>query len=309
MKSFMKAFILLVVLVPCSCTRIKPIIHTPDAPPSAPPIENVNVALVLGGGGSKGIAHLGVLKVLEENKIPIDLIVGCSVGSAIGALYSDNPNSDELKEKLIKLKRDDLLDLSIEDSFRALFSLRGPIRGYYYQKFLLDNLKTKDLESLKIPLVVATTDINTNNLYAIRTGPIVPAVHASSAIPPLFAPVRIYGKTLIDGGVKAPVPVKVAKQYGPKIIIAVDIGAPPPKDKLNNMFDLTYRSLWIFYYELSRIQAKNADIEIHPDMNGYGTFDDGSKNEEIYNAGKRAANKVIREIKRRLEELKIPLKE
>ncbi|MBA8666548.1 patatin-like phospholipase family protein [Holosporaceae bacterium 'Namur'] len=308
MKKFFKCFILLLVLLPSACTQTKLFVQAPKEPPYTPPLKNVNVALVLGGGGSKGIAHLGVLKVFEENNIPIDLIVGCSVGSAVGALYADNPNAEEIKNKLINIKREELLDPSIGDSLQMLVTLKGPIRGYYYQKFLAKNLNTKNIESLKIPFVAVTTDIGTNNLFAIRTGPIVPAVHASSAIPPLFTPVRIYGRTLVDGGVKAPVPVKVAKQYGSKIIIAVDISAPPPKDELGNMLDLTYRAFWIFYYELSRLQAKKADIEIHPNMDGYGTFDDGSKNEELYQAGMDAANKSICDIKRKLEELGIPLK-
>jgi NTE family protein len=286
---------------------MKPVIHVPKYPPIAPPIEKVDVALVLGGGGSKGMAHIGVLKVFEEHGIPIDLIVGCSVGSAIGALYADEPNADALRDKLSNIKKWDLLDASIGDSLQMLVALKGPIRGYYYEKFLDTKLAENNIEDLKIPFIAVTTDIYSNTLYAIRSGPIVPAVHASSAVPPIFTPVHMYGKLLVDGGVKAPMPVNVAKQYQPKVIIAVDISAPPPREELGNMFDLTYRAFWIFYYELSREQARDADVIIHPDMHGHGTFEDGC-NDELYKSGMSAANKRIEEIKDKLKKLGIPLK-
>lgn len=300
------ALVLIVLLSACSTS--KPLVPVPSSPPPPPPLPEIQVALVLGGGGSKGMAHIGALEVLEDHGIPIDLIVGCSIGSAVGALYADNPDAKLLKSKLIGVKREHLLDPSIFESIQMFFSLKGMIRGYLYQKFLLKHLNTRDLESLKIPLVVVTTDLDTNHLYALRSGPIVPAILASSAIPPIFSPVKLYGKTLADGGVKAPVPVGVARQYQPKLVIAVDIGAPPPHDPLNNMLDVTYRAFWIFYYELSKVQASNADIVIHPNLYGFGTFDDGSRNLDVYNAGKKAALEMLPFIQQKLEYLKIPLK-
>jgi NTE family protein len=309
MKSYIsnKLLVVFVCISLVSCSHTKSLIDTPDQPPIPEPLKNINIALVLGGGGSKGIAHVGVLKILEENNIPIDLIVGCSAGSAIGALYADYLNADIVKNIVLPVNKWDVLDPSIGDSLRMFVDLKGPIQGYYYENFLIKNLISKNIETLKIPLVVVTTDLFANQLYLLRSGPIAPAVHASSAIPPFFSPVRLYGKLLVDGGVKSPVPVNVAKLYKPKIIIAVDIGAPPPEEPLQNMWDVTYRSIWIFYYELSKKQRVEADIIISPDLRGHGTFEDGKK-EELYYAGIQAAEEKIPLIREKMKKFKIPFK-
>lgn len=274
--------------------------------PPAPIVKNVKVALVLGGGGAKGIAHAGVLEILEHHKIPIDLIVGASAGSAIGALYADEPDSLRLKEKIMQISRRDLLDPSLINTALMFGSLRGPIRGKNYQKFLNKNLIHKSIEDLKIPLVIVTTNINNNDIYLIKSGPIVPAVYASSAIPPFFSPVILNNMILVDGGVITPVPVSVAKDYNPALVIAVDISAPPPVNQVVNMFDISYRSIWIYYYRLSRLQSTQADIDIHPDLENYGTFEDHRK-EQLYQLGKKAACEAMPNILRRLKELNIPL--
>ncbi|MFN7038697.1 MAG: patatin-like phospholipase family protein [Alphaproteobacteria bacterium] len=292
--SYIKNFtFLFVIIFTISCTTYnKPLVHIPATPPNPLPINNVGIALVLGGGGSKGAAHIGVLEVFEKYHIPIDLIVGTSAGSAIGALYADEPNSQSIKNKVLSVKKWDLLDISFIDTIQSLSSLKGPVRGYAYQKFLHDNIKSKNFESLKIPLIAVTTDIEANKEFIIRSGPIAPAINASSAIPPVFSPVKMYDRILVDGGVIAPVPVAIAKEFNPKLTIAVDISAPPDREALTNIGWLTYRSISIFYYELARMQSKLADIEIHPDTDGYGIFED-DKLEELYEAGKRAAEAAI----------------
>lgn len=291
-----KYFIFTILLFLASCqTYNKPLIEIPKVLPKSKPIEKVDIALVLGGGGSKGIAHIGALSVFEKYNIPIDLIVGTSAGSAIGALYADEPDSHIIREKIFKLKKWDILDPSFFDTIRGLASLKGPIKGYAYQKFFIDNLKSKNFENLKIPFIAVTTDIEANQPFIIRSGPIAPAINASSAIPPFFSPVKIYNRLLVDGGVVYPVPVNIAKEYNPKLIISVDISAPPTREELTNIGWLTYRSLCIFYYELSRMQSKLADVDIHPNMDGYGMFED-NKSEELYNAGVKAAEAAIPKI-------------
>lgn len=281
-------------------------LNVPPNIPQEPEFKNIDVALVLGGGGAKGLAHVGVLEILEEENIPINLIVGTSAGAGVGAIYASYVNAAMVKKMLLNLGKWDLLDFSIYSLCRMAVEASGPISGYTFEKFFIENLPEKNIEDLNIPFAAVAVDIETSQPFIIKSGPIAPAVHASAAIPPFFSPVRLYGRTLVDGGVALPVPVAIAKEFKPKLIIAVDISAPPTKGELTGCFELTYRSLEISYYQLSRRQSQEADIDIHPNLEGFGLFDD-DKNEEIYNRGIEAAKKAIPAIKRKLAELNIPL--
>ncbi len=294
--------ILFVLVSVSACVTAPP--PKPLPQPIAKKLENINVALVLGGGGSKGIAHIGAVEVLEENNTPIDLIVGSSAGSAIGAFYADGQSSKEINKKLSSLSIWDVLDPSIVDSMQVLVATKGFVKGNSYKEFLTKNISVKNIEDLKIPLVAVTTDINNSELYLIRTGSIAEAVNASSAIPPVFSPVELDGRVLVDGGVMEPVPVRVAMRYNPKMIISVDISSPPPKTKIHNMPQLLYQANWIYYYELARMQSLLADIDIHPDLDGHGIFEDHRKS-DLYQAGRKAAIAQLPKIKARMMELGI----
>jgi NTE family protein len=298
-------YILLVLFVSTGCATIKPrpgLVIPEDMPESAK-IENVRVALVLGGGGSRGIAHVGVIEVLQENSIPIDLIVGSSAGSAVGAIYADNKDVTKTKNILFNANRDELLDLSFIELTRMFNNPTTPVVGQAYENFIFDSLSARKFSELKIPLAIVTVDSQTGEKFVITSGPIAPAVRASSAIPPIIAPVKLYHKTLFDGGVLEPVPVATARQYNPKLIIAVDISNLPEKTKPKNVLDLTYKAMWLSYYELSRMQSNIADIDIHPDLTGFGTFEDHRK-EELYQLGREAALKALPEIKSKLKKQK-----
>lgn len=310
-KTFRINMLLIVALLYSGCTHIP--VHTrlgiytePNLPPE-PPIQNVNVALVLGGGGAKGLAHVGVLEILEQENIPIDLIIGTSSGAAVGALYSSFTDALYVKSLLLNLGKWDLLDISFSSTCKMLYEASGPVSGYSFEKFFLDNIPQRSIEQLTIPFAAVAVDIESAEPFIIKSGPIAPAVHASAAIPPVFSPIKLYGKTLVDGGVALPVPVAAAKAYNPKLIIAVNISAPPTKGCLSSALDLTYRSLEISYYILAQIQSASADIVIHPNLEGFGLFDD-TNNEAIYQRGLQAAQKAIPTIKQKLLALKIPLK-
>jgi NTE family protein len=257
------------------------------------------VALVLSGGGARGLAHAGVIEVLEKHQIPIDLIVGSSAGSIIGALYADDPRAGQLRQKIIALNKWDLLDLNWFSGVRMLWQLRGPVEGHALRRFLQKNIKAYHFNHLQIPLAVVTTDIHRGNAFVIRSGPLIPALHASSAVPMVFSPVRLYGRTLVDGGVASPVPVEVAKQFHPKIIIAVDIGTSPDYGPVKNAYQLGVRSLHIAYYKLAYWQNQQADVVIHPAIDQFSMFDDHA-NEEMYQAGRKAAEEAIPGIRRLL---------
>lgn len=285
----------------CSPQVARPLIDIPTLAPKPAPIKNVNVALVLGAGGSRGLAHLGVIEVLQKEGIPIDLVVGSSAGSLIGALYCDSCDAQIVKSKVLHLKKKDLLDPSFAALIKASIRLTGPIQGNALEQFIFKEMAAKDFSQLKIPLIAVATNVNNNHIMMLRSGPIAPAVHASSALPPIFSPVSLYKKTLIDGGVIAPVPVQVARLFKPKMIIAVDISTPPSRAQLNNGFELLHRALHISFYELSQLQSSKAEVTIRPNLMGYGTFDD-QNNQKLYEKGREAALNAIPEIKKQLRE-------
>jgi NTE family protein len=270
--------------------------HTADTLPAVDNLENVRVALVLGGGGARGIAHAGVIEVLEAHHIPIDLIVGSSAGSVIGALYADDPCAKHLKKKIIHLKKADLLDLSWNSGLKMIWGyMTGPVEGKALKRFLNKTLNARSFSELKIPLAVVTTEINKGETIVIRSGRLDTALHASSAIPMLFTPVKFYGRTLVDGGVASPVPVEIAKQFSPKVIIAVDVGTSPDYGQVNNIYQLGMRSLHISYFNLAQSQTRMADIVIHPAVDDYSMFDD-TINETLYEAGRQAALEALPDI-------------
>lgn len=304
MKVISSKIIICIFLITLSaCSARYSVERVSPFPPPVKTIENINVALVLGGGGAKGIAHVAVLEVLEENNIPVDLIVGSSAGSAVGALYADIPDANLLKSKLMGINKWDVLDISMIDAFKMLFDIKGPIRGYYYENFLHKNLRTKNIEDLKIPLVIVTTDIGRNQIYSIRSGDIAAAVHASSAIPLIFTPVKMYERTLVDGAVLEPVPVTVARKFNPKLVISVDICSAPELGTPGNMLDLTYKSLSLYYHEFSRLKASESDVDIHPDLDGFSMFD--SNQLEMYKRGREAALDAVPKIKQLMKKRNI----
>lgn len=277
-----------------------------DIKSGAPTIKmqkDIKVALVLGGGGAKCIAHLGVLSVLEKHNIPIHLIVGTSGGSIVGALYADNPNASQLKKEYFSFKQADLISFSLLSALDGARSTRASIiNGANGERFLQENLRAKTFDKLQIPFIAVATDVVKGETLGLDSGPIPPAVRASYSIPGLFAPVMLYGKTLVDGGVTAPLGIDIAKKYDPEIIIAVDVSSGVREGNVSNMLELTYRSLSITYYTLNNLIAKQADILIRPNVKDIGLFDD-HKREELYKAGVEAATKALPEIKRKLREL------
>lgn len=251
--------------------------------------EKVGVVLVLGGGGSRGMAHVGVLEEFEKANIRIDVIVGCSAGSIVGALYADCPNAERVKCVLEPLKKWDILDVEL------LTARYGLVKGKSLRGFLTKNLTCRDFCDLQIPLYVVATDIYASELVCMSTGPIIPAVHASAAIPFIFKPVLLHGRVLVDGGVVDPIPVKIAKGLGAEVVVAVDLSELLPKTCPTNLFGIASRSAEIKFLLQSESCVKQADVIIRPELGDMGIFDDKS-NELAYQAGRQAAQKAIPKI-------------
>jgi len=285
-----------------ACAGVRPNIAIPNTMPQALVMQTPpRIALVLGSGGAKGYAHIGVLTVLQQAGIPVDLIVGSSAGSAIGALYADSGNATKVRHIMMGAKFWDLADVSNTPS------LKGPIKGYRFQKFLLRNMRARDFNELQIPLIIATTDLQSGRTIALSSGPIPPAITASAAIPGAVQPIHLYGYTLIDGGMTDPVPVNIAKRYHPKIIIAVDIS-----NELNNKLPTTAvgiydRGFAISWIQLTNLSMQGADVLIQPHVGTVGVFEMSQK-WKMYQMGVAAAKRALPQIKKLMDENKIPYK-
>lgn len=272
--------------IPCSAVAI---------PAYCPPKKPMRLALVLGAGGARGMAHIGVLEEFEKAGIPVDLIVGSSAGSLVGSLYARNPNACEIKAELARLRKDDFLEFNLFIRCQAL------CYGYGLKKFLLKHLGNSHFEELQIPLVVVATDLYEGDLVVLGSGAVAPAVHASCAYPLVLSPVKVHGKVLVDGGVINPIPVQIARQHSPDVIVAVDISSYLPQRKPNNLFGVAKRCTEIQFLTQSNLCVGGADYVIKPELGEVGTFDH-TYNEEVYLAGRHAARAAIPAIRQILSE-------
>ncbi len=255
------------------------------------------IVLVLGSGGIRGLAHLGVLEVLEKNKIPISEIVGCSAGSLIGAFYAASLDLDFLKDIFLPLKRKDLVDFD-------LLGLRyGLSSGEAFHHFLDKNLPVKEFKKLKIPFKIAATDLGSGDGVIIKSGSLIPAILGSSAYPLVYRPVSWQGRTLVDGGVVNPIPVDEARKLKPDLVIAVNTSIKIKEELPSNLFGVAKRSMEISHYSKAKESLARADIVINPDLGVIGTFDEAN-NYQIYNEGKKAAALQIKSILKALRKTK-----
>ncbi len=284
-----------------SCAKKYMVIDSPKSQPPARILETPpEVALVLGGGAFRGMAHVGVIKVLEDEGIPIDLIIGTSAGSMVGAFYADNPDIDSLLPLVKGTKAKDVFDFSL---FR---SREGFISGKKLQKYLNKRLSVASIEYTKIPFVAVTTDIEHGKTVFLKSGPISPSVNASCAIPGIFEPVKMYGFTFVDGGILDNIAVDAAISYDSKVIIAVNIMELDTVTEFKNQSDVFKRAVSVATNHLTEEQLKNADIVITPNLKGM-PYLSSKNNAMMYNLGMEAAKKALPEILELLKKNNIAL--
>jgi len=265
----------------------------PEPPPPvyvAPP----KIALVLGGGGARGFAHVGVLRVLAEEKIPIDLVVGTSVGSVIGALYAAEPNVFELEWKAFEIEKDDFIDYS-------LFSAKtGPVKGEAIQAFVREHVKQQNIEEFPVRYVAVATDLATGRRVEFSSGPVVDAVRASVAIPGVFTPAQVGGRALVDGGVVANIAVDTARAHGADLVIASNISHRVVNTDLNDVVDITLQSITIMMAEMAAEQLRDADVVVTPPISDVGTLDFSQK-KRCMTAGIESARAQVPAIRKAIE--------
>ena len=249
------------------------------------------VGLTLSGGAARGFAHIGVLKVLQENAIPVDYVTGASVGSIIGALFCGGYGWEEI----LKIGS----DLKWSELVRPTLSGMGLVKSDRLENFINELLGSIDFSDLEIPLQVVAVDLKTAREIVFTSGPVARAVRASSSVPGIFEPVIINeDRILVDGGVINNLPCTLARQMGARKIIAVDLNADPSSDQPpENLLDITYRSFAIMLNN-SSIEGRNeADILIQPDLQDYN-YHDLSQVDEMVKKGEEAAKAQLKHLKR-----------
>jgi len=265
------------VLVCCSLA-ISGCATTP--PVQVPPQRPARIALVLGAGASKGFAHIGVLKILENNKVPIQMIVGTSVGSFVGSLYAYGYDAYALQKIALSIERSDVGELTIPDN--------GFLKGERLRDYINTKLRSAPIEKLKIPFYAVATDIKTGESVVFNSGNIGMAVQASCAIPGVFQPARFSGKSYVDGGVVKPLPVDVARQYGADIVIAVDISSGIDSVVPASTMETIMKAIQIMYSKMSQVPITQADVVIKPVVGFVGSADFSHRNEAIMEGEKAA---------------------
>jgi NTE family protein len=261
-----------------------------------PPPKPAKIAIVLGAGASRGFAHIGVLKVLESNKIPIHMIVGTSAGSFVGALYAYGFSAFELQKLSFSIQRDDVVDLTLPDN--------GFVKGEKLEGYINYILRNTTMEKLRIPFYAVATDIQNGKEVVFGSGNTGTAVRASCSIPGIFRPAGISGRMYVDGGVVSPVAVEAAKRYGADVIIAVDISGDVESSVPDGTVETILQSINIMYSKLSAIQLAKADIVIQPKVGYIGSADFSKRHEAVLEGEKAAIGALpkIQEIVNRLRQ-------
>ncbi|WP_047276120.1 patatin-like phospholipase family protein [Pseudomonas lundensis] len=276
------------------------------------------IGLVLSGGAARGLAHVGVLKALEEQGIHIDAIAGTSMGAVIGGLYASGYKIEELEKLALGIdwqealsdaparedvpfrRKQDDRDFLVKQklSFRDDGSLGLPLGVIQGQNLslLLESLlahssDVRDFDKLPIPFRAVATDIVNGEKVVFRKGHLPQVIRASMSIPAVFAPVEINGQLLVDGGMVDNIPVDVAREMGVDLVIVVDIGTPlRGRKQLNTVFDILNQSITLMTRSNSEVQLASLtpnDILIQPALASYGVTDFG-RSQEIIDAGYRA---------------------
>jgi len=267
------------------------------------PDDRPTIGLVLSGGGARGAAHVGVIKVLDELRIPVDYIAGTSMGAIVGGLYASGMSADELEnviatadwtallsdrppraQRSFRRKSDDVgflvnFELGIDKS--GLIFPSGLVQGQNLEialkRFALPVISVDDFDALPIPFHAVATDIVTGEIVILDSGDLATAMRASMSAPGIFKPVRQDGRILVDGGVANNLPVQVVRDMGADILIVVDVGFPLlPEDQLESALAVTKQMLTILINARAQDQIAlltSSDILISPELGDFGSQD------------------------------------
>ncbi|MEQ1814619.1 MAG: patatin-like phospholipase family protein [Candidatus Nitrotoga sp.] len=292
------ASVILLLLSISACSNTQSVLQTADRP-------TAKIALALGGGAARGFAHVGVIKALEAQGIPLDIIVGTSAGSVVGALYAAGLNGFQIQELSMSLAEDQVLDGS--GLYRCMAetliaSKRGCIKGQALQDFINKNINNRPIEKLNKTFAAVAANLSNGEMVVFRTGNTGMAVRASSSVPIIFQPVTINGVDYVDGGLVAPVPVKAARSLGADFVIAVDISDRPQDHSTEAISDILWQTFSIFGQTINHHEQSSADIVVRPVTSGLPSADVSGVNKAVLE-GEKAAAAIMPELKVKLAKL------
>ena len=260
------------------------------------PVETTSmpaIGVALGGGFARGIAHIGVLKVLEEEGIPVRMVAGTSVGAILGAAYCSGLTIAELEEVAHRVR--------FTSFARWTLSRYGFATNDRMVSFLTRTLKVRTFEELRIPLCVTATDFNTGAGAVFSSGSIIDPVRASCAYPGMFLPVEINGSWMVDGMLSHPVPTRPLRAMGAERVLAVQLKGQWSKSTApRHMFDVIGQSFAIAQDMMSSVWRSAADLVIEPDVAGFD-YDDFKRADELIRAGELAMRNAMPEVRKWLE--------
>jgi len=256
------------------------------------------IGLALGSGGAKGLAHIGVLKALENANLDIDFIAGSSIGALVGAYYSAHPDLANLEDLILTFNK---------RRGYALFdpTLRGGlIKGNKIEKLISEMLDGASFDNLRIPFAAIATDMKSAEEVMMTDGDLVKAVRASISVPPIFQPVNYKSRILADGGLSDPVPVRAIRKMGADIIIAVNVETgyfTEPLLKAPPLTGIPMHSVNILRHNITFQSLSTADIVISPKtpdigLIGWDYFFDNKKAQAMISSGEDAAKKMLPKI-------------
>lgn len=252
------------------------------------------LGFALGSGGSRGVAHIGFLKAMEEEGIKPDYISGTSMGAVIGAVYAMGMTPDEMAAEVKKLKFSDIFDLSINPVGNAAL-----LRSQKMRKKLRQYLKDLTFNDLKIPFRCVATDLLSGRAVILKDDEkVCESVVASSSIPSIFKPIRSGDKLLVDGGVTCRVPIRTVREMGAEAVVGIDVlGDVRPNDKKYNLIGVLFRMFDICDCELVKykVEKQKPDLYLKPalgDMVQYKFKDVETAIEKGYEIGKEYADKI-----------------
>ncbi|KLT72916.1 esterase [Neisseria arctica] len=270
-------------LTACGTTRT-----APDKPTTAAKPRAV-VGLALGGGASKGFAHIGVIKVLQQNNIPVDIVTGTSAGAVVGSLYASGMSADRLELEAEILEKADVVDLTL--------STTGFIRGQKLQDYINRKVGNRPMQNLPKKFAAVATDLETGRMVSFNTGNTGQAVRASVSIPNVFQPTVIGSRRYVDGGLTAPVPVTAARNMGANVVIAVDISAKPAKLSGSGFFAYLDQSLNIMSTSALNQELGKATVVIKPKVQQLGAIGGFDQKTQAIKLGEDAARAALPQIR------------
>ena len=248
-------------------------------------IFNTKVGLALGGGGAKGVAHIGVLKALEDAKVRPDFIAGTSVGAMVAAMYAFNVSIDTITN----IARD--LTLSQITTFKL--NKTGFFTADPLKEILVEYLGEANIEDSSIPLAIVATDLKKGEEVIFTHGPLADAVCASASIPGVYIPMKMGERTLVDGGIVQSVPVGAVKDMGAGVIIASQLGGVGVYEEPKNVLDVMRNAFDIALSRRTREEVKEADLVIAMDLRDFSIADNTERYDELFTIGYDTAAKEL----------------